>query len=184
MVETLKEALEDGEFLLAALRAKRQLLGLLKESFGPDGKNMIANFYESITSDNLKNAMMKIPEMVATSENSKTALYLSDGRVNPSFGLTGEAPDTVAIVELMNDIFDGKKFGLKGMVRVNEDAKNELKSEIRDALRKVSGATTGEARKQSIQSILKNYQVQYARGQKYQNAEYDEILSNDIYFKR
>lgn len=184
MVETLKEALEDGEFLLAALRAKRQLLGLLKESFGPDGKNMIANFYESITSDNLKNAMMKIPEMVATSENSKTALYLSDGRVNPSFGLTGEAPDTVAIVELMNDIFDGKKFGLKGMKNVNEDAKNELKSEIRDALRKISGATTGEARKQSIQSILNNYQVQYARGQKYQNAEYDEILSNDIYAVR
>ena len=184
MVETLKEALEDGEFLLAALRAKRQLLGVLKESFGPDGKNMIANFYESITSEKLKETMMKIPEMVATSENSKTALYLSDGRVNPSFGLTGEAPDTVAIVELMNDIFDGKKFGLKGMKNVNEDAKNELKSEIRKVLRKVSGATTGEARKQSIQSILKNYQVQYARGQKYQNAEYDEILSNDIYAVR
>ena len=63
--------------------------------------------------------MMKIPEMVATSENSKTALYLSDGRVNPSFGLTGEAPDTVAIVELMNDIFDGKKFGLISMKKLN-----------------------------------------------------------------
>ena len=184
MVETLKEALEDEEFLVAAIRSRKAVRELLKEAFGPDGKNMVSNYYESITSDNLKNAMMKIPEMVATSENSKTALYLSDGRVNPSFGLTSEAPDTVAIVELMNDIFDGKKFGLKGMVRVNEDAKNELKSEIRDALRKVSGATTGEARKQSIQSILKNYQVQYARGQKYQNAEYDEILSNDIYAVR
>ena len=184
MVETLKEALEDEEFLVAAIRSRLGLVDKLEDAFGDDGEDMMANYYESITSDNLKNAMMKIPEMVATSENSKTALYLSDGRVNPSFGLTSEAPDTVAIVELMNDIFDGKKFGLKGMMRVNEDAKNELKSEIRDALRKVSGATTGEARKQSIQSILKNYQVQYARGQKYQNAEYDEILSNDIYAVR
>ena len=184
MVETLKEALEDEEFLVAAIRSRLGLVDKLEDAFGDDGEDMMANYYESITSDNLKNAMMKIPEMVATSENSKTALYLSDGRVNPSFGLTGEAPDTVAIVELMNDIFDGKKFGLKGMKNVNEDAKNELKSEIRDALRKVSGATTGEARKQSIQSILNNYQVQYARGQKYQNAEYDEILSNDIYAVR
>ena len=184
MVETLKEALEDDEFLVAAIQGEFDLVDKLEDAFGDDGEDMMANYYESITSDNLKNAMMKIPEMIATSENSKTALYLSDGRVNPSFGLTGEAPDTVAIVELMNDIFDGTKFGLEGMERVNEDAKNELKSEIRDALRKVSGATTGEARKQSIQSILKNYQVQYARGQKYQNAEYDEILSNDIYAVR
>ena len=184
MVETLKEALEDEEFLVAAIRSRLGLVDKLEDAFGDDGEDMMANYYESITSDNLKNAMMKIPEMVATSENSKTALYLSDGRVNPSFGLTGETPDTVVIVELMNDIFDGKKFGLKGMMRVNEDAKNELKSEIRKVLRKVSGATTGEARKQSIQSILKNYQVQYARGQKYQNAEYDEILSNDIYAVR
>ena len=182
MVETLKEALENEEFLVAAIRSRRAVRELLMEAFGPDGKNMVSNYYESITSDNLKNAMMKIPEMVSTTEDKKnTALYLANGDVNPAFGLTGEAPDTAAIFDLMTKIFDGEKFGLKGMKRVNEDAKNELKAEIRDSLRKVSGATVGEARKEAIQSILNNYQVQYARGEKYQKAVYDDIIARDVY---
>ena len=182
MVETLKEALENEEFLVAAIRSRKAVRELLMEAFGPDGKNMVSNYYESITSDNLKNAMMKIPEMVSTTEDKKnTALYLANGDVNPAFGLTGEAPDTAAIFDLMTKIFDGEKFGLKGMKRVNEDAKNELKAEIRDSLRKVSGATVGEARKEAIQSILNNYQVQYARGEKYQKAVYDDIIARDVY---
>ena len=182
MVETLQEALENEEFLVAAIRSRKAVRELLKEAFGPDGKNMVSNYYESITSDNLKNAMMKIPEMVSTTEDKKnTALYLANGDVNPAFGLTGEAPDTAAIFDLMTKIFDGQKFGLKGMMRVNADAKNELKAEIRDSLRKVSGATVGEARKESIQSILNNYQVQYARGEKYQKAVYDDIIVRDVY---
>ena len=182
MVETLQEALENEEFLVAAIRSRKAVRELLMEAFGPDGKNMVSNYYESITSDNLKNAMMKIPEMVSTTEDKKnTALYLANGDVNPAFGLTGEAPDTAAIFDLMTKIFDGEKFGLKGMNRVNEDAKNELKVEIRDSLRKVSGATVGEARKESIQSILNNYQVQYARGEKYQKAVYDDIIVRDVY---
>ncbi|MEC7688674.1 MAG: hypothetical protein VX514_06465, partial [Candidatus Thermoplasmatota archaeon] len=182
MVETLQEALENEQFLVAAIRSRKAVRELLIEAFGPDGKNMVSNYYESITSDNLKNAMMKIPEMVSTTEDKKnTALYLANGDVNPAFGLTGEAPDTAAIFDLMTKIFDGEKFGLKGMNRVNEDAKNELKAEIRDSLRKVSGATVGEARKESIQSILNNYQVQYARGEKYQKAVYDDIIVRDVY---
>ena len=182
MVETLQEALENEEFLVAAIRSRKAVRELLKEAFGPDGKNMVSNYYESITSDNLKNAMMKIPEMVSTTEDKKnTALYLANGDVNPAFGLTGEAPDTAAIFDLMTKIFDGQKFGLKGMMRVNADAKNQLKDEIRESLRRVSGATVGEARKESIQSILNNYQVQYARGEKYQKAVYDDIIARDIY---
>jgi len=182
VVETLQEALENEEFLVAAIRSRKAVRELLMEAFGPDGKNMVSNYYESITSDNLKNAMMKIPEMVSTTEDKKnTALYLANGDVNPAFGLTGEAPDTAAIFDLMTKIFDGEKFGLKGMVRVNADAKNELKAEIRDSLRKVSGATVGEARKEAIQSILNNYQVQYARGEKYQKAVYDDIIVRDVY---
>ena len=182
VVETLQEALENEEFLVAAIRSRKAVRELLMEAFGPDGKNMVSNYYESITSDNLKNAMMKIPEMVSTTEDKKnTALYLANGDVNPAFGLTGEAPDTAAIFDLMTKIFDGEKFGLKGMNRVNEDAKNELKAEIRDSLRKVSGATVGEARKKSIQSILNNYQVQYTRGEKYQKAVYDDIIVRDVY---
>ena len=182
MVETLQEALENEEFLVAAIRSRKAVRELLMEAFGPDGKNMVSNYYESITSDNLKNAMMKIPEMVSTTEDKKnTALYLANGDVNPAFGLTGEAPDTAAIFDLMTKIFDGEKFGLKGMNRVNEDAKNELKAEIRDSLRRVSGATVGEARKKSIQSILNNYQVQYTRGEKYQKAVYDDIIVRDVY---
>ena len=182
VVETLQEALENEEFLVAAIRSRKAVRELLMEAFGPDGKNMVSNYYESITSDNLKNAMMKIPEMVSTTEDKKnTALYLANGDVNPAFGLTGEAPDTAAIFDLMTKIFDGEKFGLKGMNRVNEDAKNELKAEIRDSLRKVSGATVGEARKEAIQSILNNYQVQYARGEKYQKAVYDDIIVRDVY---
>ena len=182
MVETLQEALENEEFLVAAIRSRKAVRELLKEAFGPDGKNMVSNYYESITSDNLKNAMMKIPEMVSTTEDKKnTALYLANGDVNPAFGLTGEAPDTAAIFDLMTKIFDGEKFGLKGMMRVNADAKNQLKDEIRESLRRVSGATVGEARKESIQSILNNYQVQYARGEKYQKAVYDDIITRDIY---
>lgn len=182
VVETLQEALENEEFLVAAIRSRKAVRELLMEAFGPDGKNMVSNYYESITSDNLKNAMMKIPEMVSTTEDKKnTALYLANGDVNPAFGLTGEAPDTAAIFDLMTKIFDGEKFGLKGMNRVNEDAKNELKAEIRDSLRRVSGATVGEARKKSIQSILNNYQVQYTRGEKYQKAVYDDIIVRDVY---
>ena len=182
VVETLQEALENEEFLVAAIRSRKAVRELLMEAFGPDGKNMVSNYYESITSDNLKNAMMKIPEMVSTTEDKKnTALYLANGDVNPAFGLTGEAPDTAAIFDLMTKIFDGEKFGLKGMNRVNEDAKNELKAEIRDSLRRVSGATVGEARKEAIQSILNNYQVQYARGEKYQKAVYDDIIVRDVY---
>lgn len=174
--------MENEEFLVAAIRSRKAVRELLKEAFGPDGKNMVSNYYESITSDNLKNAMMKIPEMVSTTEDKKnTALYLANGDVNPAFGLTGEAPDTAAIFDLMTKIFDGKMFGLKGMMRVNADAKNELKDEIRDSLRRISGATVGEARKESIQSILNNYQVQYARGEKYQKAVYDDIIVKDIY---
>ena len=182
MVETLQEALENEEFLVAAIRSRKAVRELLKEAFGPDGKNMVSNYYESITSDNLKNAMMKIPEMVSTTEDKKnTALYLANGDVNPAFGLTGEAPDTAAIFDLMTKIFDGQKFGLKGMMRVNADAKNQLKDEIRESLRRVSGATVGEARKESIQSILNNYQVQYARGENYQKAVYDDIIARDVY---
>jgi len=174
--------LENEEFLVAAIRSRKAVRELLKEAFGPDGKNMVSNYYESITSDNLKNAIMKIPEMVSTTEDKKnTALYLANGDVNPAFGLTGEAPDTAAIFDLMTKIFDGEMFGLKGMMRVNADAKNELKDEIRDSLRRISGATVGEARKESIQSILNNYQVQYARGEKYQKAVYDDIIVKDIY---
>mgnify|MGYP003118522006 CR=1 FL=1 len=174
--------MENEEFLVAAIRSRKAVRELLKEAFGPDGKNMVSNYYESITSDNLKNAMMKIPEMVSTTEDKKnTALYLANGDVNPAFGLTGEAPDTAAIFDLMTKIFDGEMFGLKGMMRVNADAKNELKDEIRDSLRRISGATVGEARKESIQSILNNYQVQYARGEKYQKAVYDDIIVKDIY---
>ena len=182
MVETLQEALENEEFLVAAIRSRKAVRELLKEAFGPDGKNMVSNYYESITSDNLKNAMMKIPEMVSTTEDKKnTALYLANGDVNPAFGLTGEAPDTAAIFDLMTKIFDGQKFGLKGMMRVNADAKNQLKDEIRESLRRVSGATVGEARKEAIQSILNNYQVQYARGEKYQKAVYDDIIAREVY---
>lgn len=181
MVETLQEALEDENFLLAALKAKRQLDLLLIEAFGSDGRNMVSNYYESITPEKLKETMMKIPEMIATGKNTKTALYLANGDVNPAFGLAGEAPDTTAIFDLMTKIFDGEMFGLRGMKRVNADAKNQLKDEIRDSLRKVSGATVGEARKESIQSILNNYQVQYARGEKYQKAVYDDIIVRDIY---
>ena len=174
--------MENEEFLVAAIRSRKAVRELLKEAFGPDGKNMVSNYYESITSDNLKNAIMKIPEMVSTTEDKKnTALYLANGDVNPAFGLTGEAPDTAAIFDLMTKIFDGEMFGLKGMMRVNADAKNELKDEIRDSLRRISGATVGEARKESIQSILNNYQVQYARGEKYQKAVYDDIIVKDIY---
>ena len=182
VVETLQEALENEEFLVAAIRSRKAVRELLMEAFGPDGKNMVSNYYESITSDNLKNAMMKIPEMVSTTEDKKnTALYLANGDVNPAFGLTGEAPDTAAIFDLMTKIFDGQKFGLKGMMRVNADAKNQLKDEIRESLRRVSGATVGEARKEAIQSILNNYQVQYARGEKYQKAVYDDIIVRDVY---
>lgn len=182
VVETLQEALENEEFLVAAIRSRKAVRELLMEAFGPDGKNMVSNYYESITSDNLKNAMMKIPEMVSTTEDKKnTALYLANGDVNPAFGLTGEAPDTAAIFDLMTKIFDGQKFGLKGMMRVNADAKNQLKDEIRESLRRVSGATVGEARKEAIQSILNNYQVQYARGEKYQKAVYDDIIARDVY---
>ena len=174
--------MENEEFLVAAIRSRKAVRELLMEAFGSDGKNMVSNYYESITSDNLKNAMMKIPEMVSTTEDKKnTALYLANGDVNPAFGLTGEAPDTAAIFDLMTKIFDGQKFGLKGMMRVNADAKKELKNEIRVSLRRISGATVGEARKESIQSILNNYQVQYARGEKYQKAVYDDIIVKDIY---
>lgn len=182
MVETLQEALENEDFLVAAIKGEFDLVDKLEDVFGDDGEDMMPNYYESITSDNLKDAMMKIPEMVSTTDDKKnTALYLANGDVNPAFGLTGEAPDTTAIFDLMTKIFNGEMFGLEGMERVNEDAKNELKSEIRDSLRKVSGATVGEARKESIQSILNNYQVQYARGEKYQKAVYDDIIARDVY---
>ena len=115
MVETLKEALEDENFLLAALRAKRQLDLLLMEAFGSDGRNMVSDYYESITPEKLKETMMKIPELVLTTENKKnTALYLANGDVNPAFGLEDKAPDTAAIFDLMTKIFNGEKFGLKG----------------------------------------------------------------------
>jgi len=187
MVKALKEALDDEKFLVASIKGPLDLLDLLEEAFGDDGEDMEATFYQQITPERLKRGLMAIPEMVVTNDDVTTGLFYSDGSVNEAFAIDKKPRTADTIVSELNKIFDGSKPGLEGLSEVRDDSKDQLKQEIRQSIREAGftrenqGRTEEENKIERIQIILDNYLVRYNRGDKFQKAKYEDIITREVY---